>query len=302
MKTAVQSFTLLAAITGSIVQASRPESGANCNISASVDCRLQDGTNRVCAALENEPYENCGMVNVLWKYTYCNHNEQKMYFHQNLFEPLLHNVDVTSAGFVKSEMAVGECRDASVPKTINSCDKRNTVASLKLEGNLSNKFRGGDNYCYAWAFSKQRIGQPPQEPPQAPVNTDPADISLQLICRYESIKGSTFFNKDCSSIRNIVPNTASDCIVPVEYTYTVENKSTSGKAKVQAIIDETTSNVLTASETLDPFMRSMTTIPGTIDICKLKGAPVVKKAVALAATYPTGVPGSASASLTIATP
>ncbi len=298
MKTAIQSFILLAAIIGA--QSSRPESGADCVISASVACRLRDGTNRVCSVLENEPYENCGEVEVMWKYTYCNRNEQKMYFHEDLFEPLLHNVDVSSVGFNKDEMAVTECRDVSVPRTINSCEKRNTVASLKLEGNLSNKERGGDNYCYDFAFLKQKVGQPPSGP-ILPVE-NPADISLGVMCRYESIKGSTFFNKDCSGIRDIVPNTASDCVVPVEYTYTVENKSTSGKAKVQAIIDETTTNVLTAAETLDPFMRSMTTIPGTIDICKLKGAPVVKKAVALAASYPTGMPGSASASLTIATP
>ena len=310
MKVSLQSALLLTGLAG--VAAGPPQSGANCNISAQVDCRLTDGTNRVCKALEDTPYTQCGPVKVNWTYTYCNLNPQKMYFHQNLFEPLLHNIDVTSAGnFKKGEMAVGECREVTLPKVINTCQKRNTVASLKLEGNLSNKPNGGGNYCYAFAFSKQKVGRPPVPGPpptpaptfkQNPVVNDPADISMTLTCKYESQRGSGIFDRDCSGIESMNIGAASNCKIPVKYSYIVVNNSNSVEAKVQAIIDEETNSIKQGFEVLKPFGRSVTTVKSTIDVCKQKGAPVEKKAVALAAGLPSGIPGSASASLTIRMP
>ncbi len=114
-----------------------PKSGEHCEVSAQVSCRLNDGTRRRCGALKYTPYEECGEVDLTWTYRYCNLNfNSTVTLRPTLTVPLLHTMDIsdiTNDSFDKSPMKVGACRQYSVDKVVDSCEKHTTVASLKIK-------------------------------------------------------------------------------------------------------------------------------------------------------------------------
>lgn len=281
------------------------ESGSNCNMSAEVACKVTDGSNKGCEeALQNTSYESCGLVNIEWTYSYCNKNEQKIYFHQDRFEPILHNE--IQEGFDRNEMGPGDCRYATISRQINTCNKRNTVASLKLEGNLSGAAQGGENYCYAYAFLKQKVGRAPTYAIVESQNRSRASISLGISCYYKAY-GSSNYSKKCSEIASIRPQTQNDCELSVQYKYKVKNNG--GQARVQAIISTGNSqNLLTLSESISSSTLMNTGATYTkvlsrkIDICRHKKDRITRNAVAIAASVSGGSPTMASDSLTIKLP
>jgi len=320
MKISLASTILLGFASTLAKGESPPESGANCKVQATVECRLLDGTDRECKSLEFSPYTECGLIKLEWKYTWCNRNtDDEVQVKDKLFEPLLHNVNIVNyeIGFDRSRMGKEECRERFVQKTVNSCEKRNTVASLKFEGKLAgDRVYDLEDYCYDFAFSKQKIGQAPlplTQPPQAPITLEPdgtPNVDVNLSCKVIAT------GQNCNTISQMIPRSANDCRVPVEYSYIVSHSkicpfSLSGngecngvdKARLLALV-ENEENILLGRNTpiLTNFERHFETFTDIINICKRQGEKITKTVIAVMGSANQGNPGTGVARLDISIP
>jgi len=218
MKTFCKAFAL-SALLGTVRSSNEvdrslevKQSGANCNVSVGVTCKLKGGefAGRDCAILKSKP---CSTLtedrNLEFTYEYCNWNEDGVVLLDSLTTPRLNSKDIF--GFDKTTMGKKECRVVLREKSFNTCEVGSTAAGMKLEGWVKGKVLVDTYYCYGYDHLKVflRNNAPPSP-----------SISLMITSEFETVDGSGIY-VSTGLLGSYVADTQFDCDKKFKFTYSV---------------------------------------------------------------------------------
>jgi len=307
MKSIFKAIVLSTLLGVANAQQGTQQSGANCNVVATVQCAFGEED---CIVLEDM---KCDFFRTLtFTYKYCNQNADSVVFIERRTEAKLNSTVVSDAGsrFDKSIITSSSCRTVKIKETFDTCAIGSTAASMKLEGWIVDRQQVDSYYCYGWDHISVKLRKdeaiPVVTPTASPVKRHTAspvkdvidppvnpDISMTITCDF--LDSGIYV--PCSNLPwYTAAADGSDCVRLFKFTYTIYNNHYSA-VLLQGLIDESTnSNLLDADAMgLSIGYRGHYSVVKTesIDICRLNGSTVTKQAVAVAAGIPDFYPGTA---------
>ena len=141
------------------------QDNSNCDVTSATTCIVTSENNIKCEDFFVTE-KNCRDITIRMTYEMCSLEQERtvtLLQKKTVAKSFLEDLDTGS--FNSSPLLPGECRSTSYSTTIDTCEIRRIVGSLKVEGHSDPSKIG--YYCYAFSYYSTRIFRPLESEPSS---------------------------------------------------------------------------------------------------------------------------------------
>lgn len=221
--------------SSSPISRSLQQDNANCNVFSETSCTVTSENGVRCEDFFVTP-ETCRSIVINMKYVMCNNEQQRtvtLIDAKTIALSFQQSVDIS-----KEPLSSGQCRTENYSTTIDSCETRKIVGSLKVEGHSDPSKIG--YYCYAFSYYSTRIFRPSSpatssptrritnSPTSSPTKKVPSGPTPDLFRMTVDQEVQCFidngrFDTTCANYLASVRDGDAACLVNIVYRYNIRN-------------------------------------------------------------------------------